>query len=232
MPDDKTRRGRDTGFVAGCALSLAVLAAGGLALWLKRAELAAVGLGDWGSFIGGIASALAFVWVVLAYRQQNRELALQLEEFAESVAAQQRQAAASEEAIKQVDLARRERRPTFRPSTVDWRQREWRVRLLVTGGPAIGVTLSAAVPDVLARINDAPQRADLGQAIVIDVLSLPLDPHGHPDEGRARSLPDEILFTLRFLDETGQEFAQHVRLAPGRNLVECGPADPLGFALV
>ena len=65
----------------GLVLSGALLLLFSWILLMKRPELSGAGLGEWGSFIGGAASALAFVWLVIGYFQNNQALQMQAEEL-------------------------------------------------------------------------------------------------------------------------------------------------------
>ena len=74
MLDDKRERRRLPIF----GLVLTVIYVGGVALhlWLQNQNPAELALNELGDFLGGISSPLAFLWLVLGFFQQGREIRL------------------------------------------------------------------------------------------------------------------------------------------------------------
>ena len=71
--DDRTRR-----ILPKIGLALSALYVAGLVvyLWVQGQNPAALRLNELGDFLGGVSSPLAFLWLVLGFFQQSREIRL------------------------------------------------------------------------------------------------------------------------------------------------------------
>ncbi len=62
--------------LVGLALTAVYLAGLVLYLWLQGQNPASLDLNELGDFLGGVSSPLAFLWLVLGFFQQSREIRL------------------------------------------------------------------------------------------------------------------------------------------------------------
>lgn len=79
MSFDPSKRRR---LILGIGLSVLVVAVTGLNVLVLRENPLAVKLQDFGQWLSGVASALAFIWLIVSYFQQGEELELQRQELA------------------------------------------------------------------------------------------------------------------------------------------------------
>ncbi len=74
-------RGSPAGWVPS-ALTVSVTAGAIALVWIRRDQLAGLGLPDIATAIAGLSSTLALIWLVYGYRMQATELRLQREQLA------------------------------------------------------------------------------------------------------------------------------------------------------
>lgn len=199
-------------------------------------------LGDWGSFIGGVVSAVALIWLVIGTRQQSeelrnqryelamqrQELTLQRKELAASVEAQTRQATATEESIRMAlaaqDAAERDRvsrRPTFQHHSVSANDPNVTFSdLILSGGTALSVTAEAAAPGVKATALGETLQVPVGRVIRVQLEAI-------RDGGHFPPIPDEVVFSLMYLGESGERFVQRHRVSRSQSRTFPQPPTPV-----
>ena len=75
-PFEQDRRERRRLPLIGLALSGVYVAGVALYLWVQGQNPADLRLNELGDFLGGVSSPLAFLWLVLGFFQQSREIRL------------------------------------------------------------------------------------------------------------------------------------------------------------
>lgn len=216
----------DVRFWTGTVLSVAVLAAASGVLWWMRDDLSDVKLGDWGSFLGGVAATIAIVWLVLGHRQQSedlrhqraelalhrQELALSREEMILQRGELARQAAATEGALKlageahamaEADRAARRLRLEH-PTADNFGGHHCNVVLIVAGSEAAKIAVERPHP---AGLNFTPAefyRKPPGERITVGVF--------HQQDGRNHPLPGRFVVAFQLVDVNGQEGREEIEV--------------------
>ncbi len=183
MSDDRAverRRWRRSCF--GYLCTVAIL--GGVAALLvwKRKDVPGLELNEWGDLIAGVSAALAFVWILVGYWQQNEELRIQVEELKQSVEAQQKQATATEESLE-IAKARIRREANER--------REGSTPRVRFAGTQTSVEWAAVTVDNLTR-----EQVECSVAVVDGSITLP----PHKGKGIRKGTPVEFPIPLRTRD--------------------------------
>ena len=140
---------------------------------------------EWGDFLAGFASALAFVWLVVGYYQQNEDIKLQIHEIQLSVDAQQTQAAALQQERR---AAKHQALPKFRFENFGDASDGLFVRFRNEGSPVDIVHASAADG---SRCEVNTKRLGTRAALQVQI------------EGRPFKESNGKRFTVKYIDAQG-----------------------------